>query len=214
MTKKIKADQIVGGVKLGLKNTDIADALGVHRNTVSYHLGKLRDKLRDKSPTEYAEFVRQQVEVMATLVEEVHQGKLPPDAANAIRGLMDSVARLTGSNAPAKRMSLNLNADITLAADPSIPASQLSDDQLYYRIGRAIYYDHRTEEIDLILAYADSLPKIERTPDGQLTDAELLRSIKESEARIHAEHMRPEPESVGPAEIIIDPTVAEGEKLQ
>jgi predicted transcriptional regulator len=210
MTKKIKADQIVEGVKLGLKNTDIADALGVHRNTVSYHLGKLRDKLRDKSPTEYAEFVRQQVEVMATLVEEVHQGKLPPDAANAIRGLMDSVARLTGSNAPAKSMHLSLHRRI----DGSTPVQSMTDDELRVVIAREILCGLNDGQIDEVRAFAKSLPHDEPMDTQHMTDEEMLRVIEGSEARIRAEHMRPEPESVGPAEIIIDPTVAEGEKLQ
>ena len=94
--------KIVQGTLEGKTQTTIAEELGVARETVNRNLALLRDGLVSASREEFSAYVKQQVELLTKAIEEVWEGKLPPDAANSIRGLMDSIARLTGSNAPTK----------------------------------------------------------------------------------------------------------------
>ena len=94
--------KIVEGIAEGKTQSTIAEELGVHRTTVNRNLAVLRDGLVSASREEFSVYVKQQVDLLTKAIEEVWEGKLPPDAANSIRGLMDSIARLTGSNAPSK----------------------------------------------------------------------------------------------------------------
>lgn len=93
---------IVKGMNEGKQQKQIAEELGVHRITVNRNLAKLRDGLVSASREEFSVYVKQQVELLTKAIEEVWEGTLPPEAANSIRGLMDSIARLSGSNAPTK----------------------------------------------------------------------------------------------------------------
>src|SRR5579864_2135012 len=94
--------KIVQGTVEGKTQSTIAGELGLARETVNRQLAKLRDGFVTASREEFSQYVKQQVELLTKAIEEVWEGKLPPDAANSIRGLLDSVARLTGSNAPTK----------------------------------------------------------------------------------------------------------------
>lgn len=203
MAKKISTAQVKDGMKLGLSNKDMAIALNVHRNAISYHLAKLRDGVVEKDPHGFADLIRDQVQLIIAVVDEVHEGKLPPDAANAIRGLMDSVARLTGSNAPSKSMHLSLHRRI----DGSTPVQSMTDDELRVVIAREILCGLNDSQVDEVRAFAKSLPHDELMDTQNLTDEEMLRVIEGSEGRIRAEYMRPDPDPVGPAEIILDDTL-------
>jgi hypothetical protein len=195
MSKKISTAQVKDGMKLGLSNKDMAVALNVHRNAISYHLAKLRDGVVEKDPHGFADLIRDQVQLIIAVVDEVHEGKLPPDAANAIRGLMDSVARLTGSNAPSKSLHLSLHRRI----DGSTPVKSMTEDELMVVIAREILCGLNDSQVDEVRAFAQSLPRMDETSDEY-----LLQSVQESEARIRAEHLRPEPVGQGSAEIILD----------
>jgi len=96
------------------------------------------------SREEFSVYVKQQVELLTKAVEEVWEGKLPPEAANSIRGLMDSIARLTGSNAPTKSISANVNVDQQV-----IPIEQQLE---YLQAFAGLYEDERLEELDRVKA--------------------------------------------------------------
>jgi DNA-binding CsgD family transcriptional regulator len=95
----------------GKTQATIAEELGLTRETVNRNLAELRKGFVSTSREEFAAYVKQQVELLTKAIEEVWAGKLPPEAANSIRGLMDSIARLTGSNAPTKSISAHLKVE-------------------------------------------------------------------------------------------------------
>ena len=102
-----RAGRLLELKKLGHSVTDCEDILKAEgypadRNTLTRDLTRLRQQFNASNSAEFAEYVREQVELLTKVVEEVWGGNLAPEAANSIRGLMDSIARLTGSNAPSK----------------------------------------------------------------------------------------------------------------
>jgi DNA-binding CsgD family transcriptional regulator len=136
--------QIVRGTVEGKTQSTIADELGVTRETVNRNLAELRKGFVSVSREEFSVYVKQQVELLTKAVEEVWEGKLPPEAANSIRGLMDSIARLTGSNAPTKSISANVNVDQQV-----IPIEQQLE---YLQAFAGLYEDERLEELDRVKA--------------------------------------------------------------
>src|SRR5579859_6814695 len=90
--------------KTTIEAEDILKAEGfpADRVTLWRDLSKLRDGFNITNREEFATYVQEQVALLTQAIEEVWEGSLPPEAANSIRGLMDSIARLTGSNAPTK----------------------------------------------------------------------------------------------------------------
>jgi DNA-binding CsgD family transcriptional regulator len=100
--------KIVQGTVEGKTQSTIAVELGLTRETVNRNLAHLRKGFVSASREEFSAYVKQQVELLTKAIEEVWEGKLPPEAANSIRGLMDSIARLTGSNAPTKSISAHV----------------------------------------------------------------------------------------------------------
>ena len=103
--------KIVQGTVEGKTQSTIAAELGLARETVNRNLAQLRKGFVSASRDEFAIYVKQQVELLTKAIEEVWAGKLPPEAANSIRGLMDSIARLTGSNAPTKSISAHVEIE-------------------------------------------------------------------------------------------------------
>lgn len=103
--------KIVEGLAEGKTQSTIAAELGLARETVNRNLAVLRDGLVSASREEFSVYVKQQVDLLTKAIEEVWEGKLPPEAANSIRGLMDSIARLTGSNAPTKSISASVTVN-------------------------------------------------------------------------------------------------------
>lgn len=136
--------KIVEGLAVGKKQTQIAEELGLHPVTVSRNLALLRDGLVSASREEFSTFVKQQVELFTKAIEEVWEGKLTPEAANSIRGMMDSIARLTGSNAPTKSISANVNVEQQV-----IPIEQQLE---YLNAFAGLYEDERLEELDRVKA--------------------------------------------------------------
>jgi hypothetical protein len=110
---KVKVAQnqatMVQGLKEGKKQVAIAAELRLTPETISRNLAKLREGFTTASREEFSVYVKQQVDLLTKAIEEVWQGTLPPEAANSIRGLMDSIARLTGSNAPTKSIVGHVN---------------------------------------------------------------------------------------------------------
>lgn len=109
-------EKIVQGTQDGKNQGVIAGELKVSREHVNRTLAELRDRFKDRSPEAFSAYVHRQVELLTQAIEEVWEGKLPPEAANSIRGLMDSIARLTGSNAPTRSESLNVNVDANVSS--------------------------------------------------------------------------------------------------
>jgi hypothetical protein len=105
-------EKIVLGTQAGKNQGVIAGELAVSRKHVNRTLAGLRDKFKDRSPEAFSAYVHRQVELLTQAIEEVWEGTLPSDAANSIRGLMDSIARLTGSNAPARTEHVNVTGDL------------------------------------------------------------------------------------------------------
>lgn len=135
---------IVQGTKEGKTQSTIAAELGLTRETVNRNLAKLRDGLVSASREEFSEYVKQQVELLTKAIEEVWEGTLPPEAANSIRGLMDSIARLTGSNAPTRSISASLNVEQQV-----LPLEQQLE---YLQAFAGLYDDERLEELDRVRA--------------------------------------------------------------
>jgi hypothetical protein len=126
---------------------EVAKQLGLARQTVNENLAELRRGFVASSPEEFAVYVRQQVELLTKAIEEVWEGKLPPEAANSIRGLMDSVARLTGSNAATKSSSTNVNVNLN---------PEHSTDYLLFREACAGLSEDQLHEV---YAVAKTLPR-------------------------------------------------------
>jgi DNA-binding transcriptional ArsR family regulator len=81
---------------------ELATAVKTPLATVSSDLKALREQLQVTNKSSFADFVRKQVELLTTLIEETYTGQITPEVANACRGLADSLAKLTGSHAPEK----------------------------------------------------------------------------------------------------------------
>jgi hypothetical protein len=125
-----------------------AEGYPADRNTLTRDLTRLKQQFNTSNGTEFAEYVREQVTLLTQAVEEVWEGKLPPDAANSIRGLMDSIARLTGSNAPTKSIHA------------TVKGPQL--DALYLDIRQELLHlsdDDKQEALLLIREFAKSRKK-------------------------------------------------------
>lgn len=133
--------KIVEGLAEGKKQTQIAEELGVHPVTVCRNLAELRKGFVSASREEFSVYVKQQVELLTKAIEEVWEGKLPPEAANSIRGLMDSIARLTGSNAPTKSISAHVDGVQV------IPIEQQLE---YFEAFGGLYPDERLAILDEI----------------------------------------------------------------
>ena len=73
----------------------LADEVGASLATVKRDLSKLSEGFVATTREQFASYVQQQVQLLTKAVEEVWEGRLPPEAANSIRGMMDSIARLT-----------------------------------------------------------------------------------------------------------------------
>lgn len=136
--------KIVEGLAEGKTQSTIAEELGVARETVNRNLALLRDGLVSVGREDFAVYVKQQVDLLTKAIEEVWEGKLPPEAANSIRGLMDSIARLTGSNAPTKSISAHVAGGVQV-----IPIEEQYE---YKQAFAGLYPDERLEELDRVRA--------------------------------------------------------------
>jgi hypothetical protein len=79
-----------------------AEGYPADRVTLWRDLTGLRKQFNASNREEFSQYIQEQVTLLTQAVEEVWSGELPPEAANSIGRLMDSIARLTGSNAPTK----------------------------------------------------------------------------------------------------------------
>jgi hypothetical protein len=113
----------------------IAKAVNVPERTASFDLKQLRDQLQATNATSFAEFVKGQVELLTRLLEDTYNGAIPPEVSNACRGLMDSIAKLTGSNAPEKHRVFTERADEQQAQGPAtlmfVGTADEADDEKY-----------------------------------------------------------------------------------
>lgn len=114
-TKTQQAERQAKAIELtreGMQPGEIAQQVGASRVTIWRDLEKLRLNYHALSKENFAEYVQVQIQLLTTAVEEVWEGNLPPEAGNAIRRMMDSIARLTGSNAPARTITAHVSAEV------------------------------------------------------------------------------------------------------
>jgi hypothetical protein len=97
----------------------IAKAVKVPPRTITFDLKALRDQLQTTNQASFADFVKRQVELLTNVIEDTYNGTIPPEVANAVRGLFDSIAKLTGSNAPEKHRVFTENPCEQLAQGPA-----------------------------------------------------------------------------------------------
>jgi hypothetical protein len=110
------------------------------RVTLWRDLSKLREGFSIANRQEFSTYVQEQIALLTQVIEELWEGSLPPETANSIRGLMDSIARLTGSNAPTKSIHA------------TVPVEH-SQELLEYREAFAgLYEDERYEELARVKA--------------------------------------------------------------
>ncbi len=103
--------KIVEGTNEGKTQAQIAEELNVTRCTVNRNLAKLKESFVQGNREDFEKYVRAQLDLLTKAIEEVWEGNLPPEAANSIRGMMDSIARLTGSNSPTKSIVARVDAE-------------------------------------------------------------------------------------------------------
>lgn len=99
---------IVQGTKEGKTQSTIAAELGLTRETVNRNLAKLREGLQLATKEQFSEYVQNQVALLTELASQLWEGQVPPEVGNSIRAVLDSIARLTGSNAPTKSIHANV----------------------------------------------------------------------------------------------------------
>jgi len=164
--------RIVEGLAVGKKQTLIAEELGLHPVTVSRNLALLRDGLVSASREEFSQYVQQQVELLTKVIEEVWEGKLPPEAANSIRGLMDSIARLTGSNSPIKSIHATVKGPQLDALYLDIRQELLDLSDADKQEALSLMREFATTRKKPVIVDAMPLQPVERS----LTDGDVLRT--------------------------------------
>ena len=103
--------KIIEGTNEGKTQREIGEELGLTRDTVNRNLAALKASFVQGNREDFEKYVRAQLDLLTKAIEEVWEGNLPPDAANSIRGMMDSIARLTGSNAPSKSIVARVDGE-------------------------------------------------------------------------------------------------------
>jgi hypothetical protein len=94
---------------LGTKTqAEIAEVVGAPLRTIERDTAALRRNFRDGE--QFAEFVKGLVELYISDYEETRACTLPPEVSSACRGILDSIARITGANAPSKSLSVSVDA--------------------------------------------------------------------------------------------------------
>ena len=112
--------------------------------TVQEDIRKLRVHWQETNKETFAESVANQVELHLRVIEELWTGIMPSETGNAIKGHLDSIARLTGRNAPEKSVRASVNVDQQV-----IPIEQQLE---YLNAFAGLYDDERLEELDRVKA--------------------------------------------------------------
>jgi hypothetical protein len=136
--------KIVQGTVEGKTQTIIAAELGLTRETVNRNLAKLRTGFQLATKEQFSEYVQHQVSLLTELASQLWEGQVPPEVGNSIRGVLASIAKLTGSNAPTKSISANVSVEQQV-----IPIEQQLE---YLNAFAGLYEDERLEELDRVKA--------------------------------------------------------------
>jgi hypothetical protein len=136
--------KIVQGTVEGKTQSTIAGELGLARETVNRNLAKLREGFQLATKEQFSDYVQHQVSLLTELASQLWEGEVPADVGNSIRGVLDSIAKLTGSNAPTKSISAHVNGDAQV-----IPIEHQLE---YLNAFAGLYEDERLEELDRVKA--------------------------------------------------------------
>jgi hypothetical protein len=198
-----RRERVIQAIENGASVPAIAEVEGVHVKTIARDKKALMRTLQNDNAGEMKSYRDHQLTRIESKWQEIEADKTMDGAEKHLAWArwMKLEIGLRGTAAPSKSLHAHLHANY------NIPVEQMSDDQLLVVIAREICGGLDDSQIDQVRAFAQSLPRVDETSDEY-----LLQSVEESESRIRAEHLRPEPESVGPVEIIIDPLVREDEK--
>jgi hypothetical protein len=132
----IKLDDQVG-------KQELADSLGVSRATLWRDLQAIEARHVEGSKDDVAAFKKSQYDALMRIESATAEGSIPPEVANALIRIRDSVARLLGLNAPERRITAHLDA---------------SNTQVQYRF---LEHSHglSADQIEEVFRFMDTLPR-------------------------------------------------------
>ena len=131
-------------MKTGATQEAIADQLGISRTTFWRDLQAIEACYVEGSKDDVAAFKRNQYDALIRIESATAEGSIPPDVANALTRIRDSVARLLGLNAPERSLHANVNIEQQV-----IPIEQQLE---YLQAFAGLYEDERLEELDRVKA--------------------------------------------------------------
>jgi DNA-binding Lrp family transcriptional regulator len=99
-------------MKEGGTQEAIAALLGVSRTTFWRDLQAIEARYVEGSKDDVAAFKKAQYDALIRIESATAEGSIPPEVANALTRIRDSVARLLGLNAPSRSENLNLTGDL------------------------------------------------------------------------------------------------------
>lgn len=95
----------------GKTQGEIAADLGISRQTFWRDMNALTKSYTEGNQTAFGKLREMQVGALLDMAREVHDGKIEPEVGNSIRGLLDSVSKLLGLNAPQKSVTMKADVD-------------------------------------------------------------------------------------------------------
>ena len=123
---------------------EIAAALCVSRQTFWRDLQAIEARYVEGSKDDVATFKKNQYDALIRIESATAEGSIPPDVANALTRIRDSVAKLLGLNAPERSLHANVNIEQQV-----IPIEQQLE---YLQAFAGLYEDERLEELDRVKA--------------------------------------------------------------
>ncbi|MGA9158289.1 MAG: helix-turn-helix domain-containing protein [Candidatus Sulfotelmatobacter sp.] len=131
-------------MKEGGTQEAIAELLGISRTTFWRDLQAIEARYVEGSKDDVAAFKKNQYDALIRIESATAEGSIPPDVANALTRIRDSVARLLGLNAPERSLHANVNIEQQV-----IPIEQQLE---YLQAFAGLYEDERLEELDRVKA--------------------------------------------------------------
>lgn len=131
-------------MKTGATQDAIAELLGISRMTFWRDLQAIEARYVEGSKEDVAAFKKSQYDALIRIESATAEGSIEPEVANALVRVRDSVARLLGLNAPERKITANVNADVQV-----IPVEQQLE---YLNAFAGLYEDERQEELDRVKA--------------------------------------------------------------
>lgn len=150
-------------MKTGATQDAIAEILGVSRMTFWRDLQAIEARYVEGSKEDVAAFKKSQYDALIRIESATAEGSIEPEVANALVRVRDSVAKLLGLNAPERKITANVNADVD-------PAKLVG-----YR--KFLYHTRHLSEEDVnakVFPYCDSLPPSE-TPQHLMVPSEAMK---------------------------------------